>query len=176
MADKQLTVTYVPLSLLRRNPHNPRTLSKDALEKVKESLTNNPRLFHLRPVIASSRTGDNIIWCGNTRYLAAKELGLHEVPAAILDLTEEEEQEWAIRDNVSNGEWDWDALANEWDQDALEDWGLDIPSVKEAEAKEVPPKVPTHSFECTFLNNEDCENAREEVREVLENYKGAYLK
>ena len=82
--------------------------------------------FYARPCIVSTRTGEHIIIAGNTRYQAAKDLGWKEVPVVILtDLTEEQEKEIIIRDNVSNGEWDWEKLANEWDTIKLTDFGID---------------------------------------------------
>jgi len=62
------------------------------------------------------------------RFRACKEAGLKEVPVIVADnLTEDQQREFLIKDNVSGGEWDWDLLANEWDVEQLEEWGLDIP-------------------------------------------------
>ena len=61
------------------------------------------------------------------RYKACKEAGIKEIPVIVADnLTEEQEREFLIKDNVSGGEWDWDILANEWDKEELEEWGLDV--------------------------------------------------
>lgn len=57
-------------------------------------------------------------------------------PIIVTDLTEEQQKEFIIKDNVSGGEWDWDMLANEWDIELLQDWGLDLPDVKEETEKE----------------------------------------
>ena len=130
---------YTPIQNLKPNTKNPRQVKKEDFEKLKKSLQNNPKLFEDRPCIASSRTGENVIIAGNTRYRAAVDLGWKEVPASIRDLTEEEEQEWAIRDNVNNGEWDFDLFYNEWDIGLVKEWGVDIPSwdmVDEIEEKE----------------------------------------
>ena len=70
---------------------------------------------------------DNIILGGNMRYKACKEIGLKEVYIIQADdLDEKKAQEFIIKDNVGFGEWDWDVLANDWDTDLLEDWGLDL--------------------------------------------------
>ena len=62
------------------------------------------------------------------RYKAAKEIGLKEIPVKVADnLTPEQEREFLIKDNTSGGEWDWEILANEWDSEELEAWGLDLP-------------------------------------------------
>jgi hypothetical protein len=68
-----------------------------------------------------------IILGGNMRFKACKEAGLKEVPIIITDLTEEQQREFLIKDNVSGGEWDWDILANEWNVEEITSWGLDLP-------------------------------------------------
>jgi hypothetical protein len=67
-----------------------------------------------------------IILGGNMRYKACKEAGLKEVPIIITDLSEEKQREFLIKDNTSGGEWDWDILANEWDVEQLDSWGINI--------------------------------------------------
>jgi ParB family chromosome partitioning protein len=63
------------------------------------------------------------------RFEAAKSLGIKEVPTILLPgLTEAKEREIAIRDNINNGDWDWDILANQWVDLPLGDWGLEMPS------------------------------------------------
>ena len=47
------------------------------------------------------------------------------------DLSEDEQREFIIKDNVGYGEWDMDALANEWDAEELDDWGIDVWQNKE---------------------------------------------
>jgi hypothetical protein len=69
-----------------------------------------------------------VVLGGNMRLKACKEAGLKEVPIIIADnLTEDQQREFLIKDNVSGGEWDWSMIANDWDADQLEDWGLDVP-------------------------------------------------
>ena len=61
------------------------------------------------------------------RLKACKEAGLKEVPIIkASELTEDEQRQFIIKDNVSGGEWDWEMLANEWHSEQLEDWGLDV--------------------------------------------------
>lgn len=122
-----LEIKYRKLGDLKKLPNNPRQITKDALEKLKTSIKDNPDYFEARPLILSNRTGELVILAGNQRYEAAKALGLKEVPTALIEgLTEEREREIVIRDNVENGEWDFDALANEWDTDQLMDWGVEL--------------------------------------------------
>jgi DNA modification methylase len=83
---------------------------------------------------------------GNMRYKACIEAGLKEIYILKAeDLTEQQKDEFIVKDNVGFGEWDWDILANEWDTDKLTDWGLDLPldvSVQELEAEEDDYEIP----------------------------------
>ena len=124
-------VEYRPIKELKELPGNPRTIKKDQFEKLKKSIQDNADYFEARPIILSNRTGENIILAGNQRYKAAKAIGLDAVPTILLEgLTEKREKEIIIRDNVENGDWDMDILANEWDPAELEEWGVDVPEVK----------------------------------------------
>lgn len=124
-------VEYRPIKDLKELPGNPRIIKKDQFEKLKQSIKDNADYFEARPIILSNRTGELIILAGNQRYKAAKAIGMTEVPTILLpNLSEEREKEIIIRDNVENGEWDMDILANEWDPAELEEWGVDVPEVK----------------------------------------------
>lgn len=145
-------ILYRALGELKKLPNNPRTIKKDDMERLKKSIKDNPDYFEARPIILSNRTGELVILAGNQRYEAAKALGLDKVPTFLLEgLTEAREREIIIRDNVSNGEWDMDALANEWDTQELTDWGVDInwdepeQEVIEDEAPEVNENEPAKS-------------------------------
>lgn len=135
---------YLPLSELVKLENNPRTIKKADFEKLKTSIKSNPDYFEARPIICSDRTGKNVILGGNQRYEAAKALGLKEVPVIVLHgLDEAREREIVIRDNVNNGDWDFDILANEWDASELEDWGVeaDWPSDEEDVVEDEAPEV-----------------------------------
>lgn len=124
-------VEYRPIKDLKELPGNPRIIKKDQFEKLKTSIKDNADYFEARPIILSDRTGELVILAGNQRYKAAKAIGMTEVPTILLpNLTEEREKEIIIRDNVENGDWDMDILANEWDPAELEEWGVDVPEVK----------------------------------------------
>ena len=121
-------VEYRKLTELKELPGNPRTIKKEQFEKLKQSLKDNADYFEARPIILSNRTGELVILAGNQRYKAAKAIGLTEVPTILLEgLSEAREREIIIRDNVENGDWDNDVLANMWDSVELLDWGVDIP-------------------------------------------------
>ena len=144
---------YRKLTELKKLDNNPRTIKKQDMDKLVESIKNNQDYFEARPLILSNRTGELVILGGNQRYEAAKKLGLKQVPTHLIEgLTEEREREIVIRDNVANGEWDWDVLANEWDAEELDEWGLDTPDdweeeteVEEDEAPEVDESEPPKS-------------------------------
>ena len=135
------------LSEIKPNPNNPRLIKDDKFKKLCQSIKDFPEMLELRPIVVNK---DHIILGGNMRYKAAKEIGLKEIPVTIADLTPEQEREFLIKDNVSGGEWDWELLANEWDSEELEAWGLDIPDfgadeVLEAEEDDfdaTPPEEP----------------------------------
>ena len=122
-------MNYRNLKDLKKLPNNPRTIKTSDFDKLCKSIKDSPDYFEARPLILSDRTGELIIIAGNQRFEAAKTLKLKEVPTYLIkDLTEEREKEIIIRDNVSNGEWDMDELANNWTQDELIEWGLKIPN------------------------------------------------
>ena len=112
------------ISAIKRNPNNPRILKDDKFAKLTQSIKDFPQMLDIRPIVVND---DMIVLGGNMRLKACKEAGLSEVPVIkVDDLTEEQQREFIIKDNVGFGEWDWDLLANEWDTDLLEDWGLEL--------------------------------------------------
>jgi len=107
---------------------NPRIIKDRQFESLCKSIKDNPDYFEARPLILSNRTGELVIIAGNQRYEAAKHLNLKKIPTYLIEgLTEEREREIIIRDNVNNGEWNHDILANEWDIDELLEWGVQLP-------------------------------------------------
>lgn len=126
------------ISEIKPNEKNPRVLKKDKLEKLKKSISEFEKMMALRPIVVDE---NNVILGGNMRYRALKSLNYKEIPDEWVkkadNLTEDEKRRFIIEDNVAFGEWDWDILANEWDADELNDWGLDVPNFEsEEEAKE----------------------------------------
>lgn len=155
------------VSKIKPNPNNPRFIRDDKYKKLVQSLKEFPIMAKkLRRVVIDE---DNIIIGGNMRFKALKEAGFKELEieqftredaeennrlAKELDPNykdktyEEQRIEFIIKDNVSGGEWDWDILANEWDSQQLDDWGVDLPAqfgseeVEEDEAPEVSSEPP----------------------------------
>lgn len=133
-----LEMKYRPVSELKELQGNPRTITKAQFEKLKTSIKNNADYFEARPIILSDRTGELVVIAGNQRLKASKALGLKEVPTVLLEgLTEDREREIIIRDNVENGEWDMDILANEWDKDKLEELGVLLRIASQPDYKEL---------------------------------------
>jgi hypothetical protein len=114
---------YIKINEIKLNPNNPRIIKDDKFTKLVQSIKDFPEMLDIRPIVVNQ---DMIILGGNMRYKACKEAGLKEIPVIITDLTEEQQREFLIKDNTSGGEWDFEMLANEWDVDLLDDWGLDV--------------------------------------------------
>ena len=114
----------VKISEVKMNPNNPRVIKDDKFAKLVRSIKEFPKMLEIRPIVVNS---DMIVLGGNMRLKACKEAGLKEVPIILADnLTEDEQKQFIIKDNVGFGEWDWDMLANEWEPELLEDWGLEV--------------------------------------------------
>jgi hypothetical protein len=113
---------------IKLNKSNPRLIKDDKFKKLVKSIEEFPKMMELRPIVIDN---DMTILGGNMRYKALSELGYKEVPDEWVkradELTDEEKQRFIIADNVGFGEWEWDALANEWDANKLQEWGLDLP-------------------------------------------------
>lgn len=126
------SIVYRPIVEIHELKNNPRIIKKDQFEKLKTSIKDNPDYFEARPCILSNRTGVLVVIAGNQRLRASRELGLTEIPTVLLEgLDEDREAQIIARDNVENGEWDYDILANEWDAEKLSDWGVETPWTKD---------------------------------------------
>lgn len=120
-----MNVQEVKISAIKSNPNNPRLIKDEKFAKLVQSIREFPEMLKLRPIVVND---DMIVLGGNMRLKACKEAGLKVVPIIkASELTEDQQRQFIIKDNVGFGEWDWEMLANEWDADKLTDWGLDIP-------------------------------------------------
>jgi DNA modification methylase len=138
------------LSKIKGNPNNPRICKDDKFKKLVKSISEFPKMLELRPIIVDENF---IVQGGNMRLKALQELKFKDIPdewvKQVSDLTEEQKKEFIIKDNVGFGEWDFDDLANNWDVEKLNEWGLDIPNfdveVLEAEEDnyEIPDEIKT---------------------------------
>jgi len=133
------------LSDLKKNPKNPRTITKEMLEKLKNSIKNFERMLVIRPMIIDE---NNVILGGNQRFNALEALGYEEIPDTWVKkeegLTEEQKREFVVKDNVGFGAWDFEQLANDYSIEELEDWGMEnivFPEIVE-DGKTDPNEVP----------------------------------
>ncbi len=142
-----MNASRVKIETVLPNPSNPRIIKDDKFKKLVKSIQEFPQMLDLRPIVVDANM---VVLGGNMRLKACVAAGLKEVPIVVADnLTEEQQAEFIIKDNVGFGEWDWDLLANEWDEQLLQEWGLDLPfdntPVLEAEEDdyEAPSEIKT---------------------------------
>ena len=140
----------VSIKLVKSNPNNPRIIKDDKFKKLVASIKEFPKMLEIRPIVVND---DMIVLGGNMRLKACIHAGLKEVPIIkVSDLTEQEQKQFIIKDNVSGGEWDWNMLANEWDAEELDAWGLDVPDFgKELEAEEDDFDAPEGGIETDIV-------------------------
>ena len=138
------------ISEIKENPDNPRIIKDDKFKKLVQSIKEFPEMASVREIVVNK---DHTILGGNMRFKAMKEAGWKEVPVRIVDWTEEQQREFVIKDNVSGGEWDWEAVANQYDFAELDGWGLDLPkdfeefNDEDEDAEEYSTKVDSPIYE-----------------------------
>lgn len=114
----------IALSKVKPNPENPRVITEEKFGELKQSLIDAPWMIELRPLTVDE---DYMLLGGNMRLRALTEIGYKEVPVQVAKgLTDEQKREFIIKDNISSGSWDWDALGNTWDAVQLREWGLHV--------------------------------------------------
>ena len=150
-------------------PVNPRQWTRSDIDKIAASLRETPELFEARPIIVTPHDGKYVILGGNLRYEGARANKDTDAPCIVVPegTPPEKLKEIVIKDNGSFGAWDFDALANEWDDLPLTDWGVPyVPSVEEEvelaeKDAEVAAKVPfteilgeEHNYIVLYFDNE----------------------
>jgi ParB-like chromosome segregation protein Spo0J len=171
-----MQVSKVKISEVKNNPKNPRLIKDDKFRKLVKSIQEFPQMLELRPIVVDE---NNIVLGGNMRLKACKEAGLKEVFIVKAEnLTELQKDEFIVKDNVGFGEWDWDMLANEWDTEKLDEWGLDLPvfmdepSLDELIGEE---KNKPASMKITFKTVEQLQEAENDIQELIDRkYNGAF--
>lgn len=131
----------VSITNIKPNPSNPRLIKDDKFKKLVQSLKDFPEMANVRPIVVNQ---DMVILGGNMRFKAMKEAKWKEIPVEVVDWDEAKQREFIIKDNVGFGEWDWDDLANNWDAEELDKWGLDVPQfeAEQLEAEEDDYEMP----------------------------------
>ena len=113
----------ININKIKGNPKNPRIIKDFKFNKLIKSIEDFPEMLEKRPIVVDE---DMMVLGGNMRWKACKDAGLKEVWIDVAEgWTQEQKDEFIIKDNANFGEWDWDVLANEWDNTQIQDWGLD---------------------------------------------------
>jgi hypothetical protein len=142
-----------PIAKIKTNPDNPRVIKDDKFDKLVKSIQEFPEMLDLRPIVVNS---DMMVLGGNMRLRACQKAGLKEVPVLKADdLTPEQQKRFIITDNASFGAWDYDVLANEWEVEDLEAWGVDVPSFDTGDIVELPDITTTYNV------NIKCDNPQQ---------------
>jgi len=146
-----MNIEWVKTKDIIPNTENPRVIKDDKFKKLVQSIKDFPEMLEIRPIVVNS---EMMILGGNMRLKAIQEIGIKEVPIIKAEnLTEQQQREFLIKDNVGFGEWDWDALANDWDPTELNEWGLDVPNmdVTELDAQEDDFDIPEGGSETDIV-------------------------
>ena len=166
----------VQIETIKLDPSNPRSITKEAFESLKQSITDFPEMQSVKPLVVA----DGYAIAGNMRLLAYKDLGYRELH--VLDVSEwsqAKRDEFMIKDNTHYGTWDYDALANEWDNLPLNEWGMAVWEQEEepefedliGEIKDKPA-----TLKITFKTPEQLQKAEIDIQELLDRkYLGAYF-
>jgi ParB-like chromosome segregation protein Spo0J len=153
------------LSDIRPNPENPRVIRDDRFRRLVHSIRSFPEMMALRPMVIDEH---GVVLGGNMRLRALQQLGYTEIPddwvRSAWDLTPEQKREFVIKDNVGFGDWDWDELANSWDEIQLAEWGLDV--------WQPEPEAEEREQDIQALVTFDDEDARKAALKALEGIKG----
>jgi site-specific DNA-methyltransferase (adenine-specific) len=145
----------VAISKIKPNPKNPRVIRDDKFAKLVKSIQDFPEMLEKRPLVCfTDIDGKYVVLGGNMRLKAANEVGLKQLPILLADdWTEEQKNEFLIKDNVGFGEWDWEQIKNDWDVEKLDEWGLDVPDFAATvlEAEEDDFEVPEGGIETDIV-------------------------
>jgi len=114
----------VDISEVKQNAVNPRIIKDAKFKKLVDSVKSFPDMLEKRPIVVDESM---TVLGGNMRLKACKEAGLKKVWIDVAEgWTDKQKKEFIIKDNVGFGEWDWDILANDWEEQEISDWGLDV--------------------------------------------------
>jgi hypothetical protein len=164
---KAMEIKKVKISQVKPNPENPRLIKDDKFFKLVRSIQDFPQMLDIRPIVVND---DMIVLGGNMRLKACKEAGLKEVSIVVAsNLTDDQQREFIIKDNVGFGEWDWEDLANNWNVDQLSMWGLDVPIFLESDQDvtiDEQPKKPMIKISFDSIN--DVQAAENDVKELID--------
>jgi len=153
-------ITYhndYPLSKITLNPINPRLIRDKKFEQLKQSILDFPEMLSLREIVIDE---DGIVLGGNMRCKALKELKIKTTNVVIWEgLEPDDKKEFIIKDNANYGTWDWEVLANQFDAEALNKYGLNVWQ---------PQQYVDQDEETAFSNFEEAESKEQKEHTVKE--------
>ena len=165
---------------------NPRQISETDYQRLLASLREK-NMTGILPLKVYNYEGEWYVLGGNMRLRAMQELGIEKVSCIIVPEETDAEtlNEFIIKDNSTYGEWDMDALANEWADSPLNDWGVDVPKAMDESAvadmfEDTDEKE--HAGEQTITivvpveMDENIEEIKTILREAIMPYRGCYVK
>lgn len=177
-------------------PKNPRWIRDARYEALKKSIEDAPEMLALRELLVyplddlEGHKGKYIIIGGNQRYRACLELGYQELPCKVIPLETpvKKLREYVIKDNEGFGQNDWDILANEWNQEELSDWGMELDYIAPAtgnvddffeeagSAREPIDPKSVISVEVPAELKDSIEDIKEAIKVTLEGWEGCKVK
>ena len=145
---------------IKGNKANPRIIKDAKFYKLVQSIQDFPEMLEKRPIVVNENM---VILGGNMRFKACKHAGLKEVWIDVAEgWTQEKQDEFTIKDNLNFGDWDWDNLANDWPEAALNDWGLDVWQTEEANTEEINNETTSQKSSKGYQLIISCENEKEQ--------------
>ena len=164
----------IEIKKLKPNPNNPRSINKNKFERLKKSITEFPKMLELRPIVVDENF---VVLGGNMSLKALKDLVIKETfYIQQKDLTDEQKKQFVIKDNASFGDWDWDILANEWNNKDLLDWGIDVWQPEEELEKQIDENEFSNQIDTyinaqikqivLYYNNEEYETALNNLEDI----------
>jgi hypothetical protein len=166
--NEQMNIEWVKTTDIYANENNPRILKDDKFKKLVQSIKDFPEMLEIRPIVVNN---EMMVLGGNMRLKAIQEIGLKEIPIIKAEnLTEEQEREFLIKDNVGFGEWDWDALANDWNPEELDLWGLEVPKIIDSvEPDDLSDKIES-SFRIEIICKDEQSQEQAYIKLIEEGY------
>lgn len=148
----------ISIEKIKANPNNPRVIKDEKFKKLVKSIKEFPEMLNKRKLICVTDNDGKIMPLGgNMRFLAIKELGYKEIPDEWVEMadewSEEQRKQFIIKDNVSFGEWDFEDLANNWEVEELNDWGLDLPIFEQENQEDITLKACEDDYEIPNENS-----------------------
>jgi ParB-like chromosome segregation protein Spo0J len=162
-------IKRVNIQSIKPNDENPRFITDAKFKKLVKSIKEFPEMLEARPLVVDENM---IVLGGNMRLKALKSAGVFEVPVKqVRGWSDEQKKEFIIKDNLGYGEWDWDMVANGWDEQKLKDWGMDLPQFEvEKEIEDLSDDIKS-----MFRVEVELENENEQEKLYNELIKKGYL-